>query len=58
MSRDWTPEELASASKAMKAAGYLSYEEFCAELDRTICIEADSHSPTEQLKPPLLPDGE
>ena len=29
MSRDWTPEELAAASKAMKAAGHMSYEEFC-----------------------------
>lgn len=29
MSRDWTPNELAAASAAMKAAGYMSYEEFC-----------------------------
>lgn len=34
MSRDWTPEELQQASQAMKAAGHLSYEEFCAELER------------------------
>lgn len=34
MSRDWTPEELAAASVAMKAAGHMSYEEFCEELDR------------------------
>lgn len=34
MSRDWTPEELQRASQAMKAAGHLSYEEFCAELER------------------------
>lgn len=29
MSRDWSPEELAAASKAMKDAGHMSYEEFC-----------------------------
>lgn len=34
MSRDWTKEELASVSKAMKEAGYMSYEEFCAELEK------------------------
>lgn len=34
MSRNWTPEELQRASQAMKAAGHLSYEEFCAELER------------------------
>ena len=34
MSRDWTPEELAATSAAMKAAGHMSYEEFCEELDR------------------------
>lgn len=28
MSRDWTPDELAAASAAMKAAGHMSYEEF------------------------------
>ena len=33
MSRDWTPEELQAASEAMKAAGEMSLEEFCAELD-------------------------
>ena len=32
MSRDWTPEELQAASVAMKEAGEMSYEEFCAEL--------------------------
>ena len=32
MSRDWTPEELQAASRAMKAAGHMSYEEMCAEL--------------------------
>lgn len=34
MSRDWTPEELAQASAAMKAAGYLSYEEFCEAMEK------------------------
>lgn len=34
MSRDWTPDELQAASTAMKAAGHLSYEEFCDELSR------------------------
>lgn len=29
MSKDWTPEELESASQIMKSAGYPSYEEFC-----------------------------
>lgn len=33
MSRDWTPEELAAASSAMKAQGNMSYEEFCNELN-------------------------
>ena len=37
MSRDWTPEELAEASAAMKAQGNMSYEEFCAYLER--CTE-------------------
>lgn len=35
MSKDWTPEELQAASKAMKEAGHLSYEEFCEELERS-----------------------
>lgn len=34
LSRDWTPDELTAASSAMKAAGHMSYEEFCEELDR------------------------
>ena len=37
MSKSWTPEELAAASAAMKAEGYMSYEEFCAYLER--CTE-------------------
>lgn len=34
MSRDWTQAELQTASEAMKAAGQMSYEEFCKELNR------------------------
>lgn len=34
MSRDWTAEELAAVSAAMKAAGHLSCDEFCEELRR------------------------
>lgn len=34
MSKDWTPDELQAASKVMKEAGHLSYDEFCEELDR------------------------
>ena len=34
MSRDWTPEELQAASREMKAAGHMSFEEFCEELER------------------------
>lgn len=33
MSKDWTPAELETASKEMKAAGYMSYEEFCEMLN-------------------------
>ena len=33
MSRDWTLAELQAASQAMKAAGHMSYEEFCEELE-------------------------
>lgn len=47
MSRDWTQEELQNASKAMKAAGHLGYEEFCEQLDKTIftayCKNADNN---------------
>jgi polyhydroxyalkanoate synthesis regulator phasin len=34
MSRDLTPEELRQLSDAMVANGYMSYEEFCEELER------------------------
>ena len=35
MSKDWTKEELQAASRAMKAMGYMTYEEFCASLEKT-----------------------
>lgn len=34
MSRDWTKDELQAASKAMKAAGHLGYDEFCEYLEK------------------------
>lgn len=47
MSKDWTQEELQNASKAMKEAGHLGYEEFCEQLDKTIftvyCKDADKN---------------
>ncbi|GAB2318628.1 hypothetical protein IRB23SM22_08860 [Alkalibacterium sp. s-m-22] len=47
MSRDWTQQELQSASKAMKTAGHLGYEEFCEQLDKTIftayCKDSDNN---------------
>lgn len=47
MNIDWTLEELQSASKAMKAAGHLGYEEFCEQLDKTIftayCKDANNN---------------
>ncbi len=47
MSRDWTHEELQNASKAMKEAVHLGYEEFCEQLDKTIftayCKDADNN---------------
>ena len=47
MNRDWSHEELQAASKAMKAAGHLGYEEFCEQLDKTIftayCKDADNN---------------
>ena len=47
MSRDWTQKELQNASKAMKEAGHLSYEEFCEQLEKAIftayCKDADNN---------------
>jgi hypothetical protein len=65
MGRDWTQEELQNASKAMKAAGYLGYEEFCEHLDKTIFISyckdaennmitiSDPHNRKEELEKQL-----
>lgn len=52
MSRDWTPDELKAASDMMKAAGNLSYEEFCKELDKAGFLPKAPASPTGQLQPP------
>lgn len=53
MSRDWTPEELQAASAAMKAAGHMSYEEFCEELDRQ-AAEGKKHSFTEAAEGAIM----
>lgn len=37
MSKSWNKEELETASKAMKAAGHMSYEEFCEALSKGEC---------------------
>lgn len=53
MSCSWTPEELETASKAMKAAGYMSYEEFCEALDNgyfTIAAPSAARTADEQSK--------
>ena len=34
MSRDWTKEELHTASEAMKQNGYMGFEEFCHALEQ------------------------
>jgi len=52
MSRSWTPEELEIASKAMKASGYMSYEEFCEALDNGyFTIAAPSGALTDDEQP-------
>ncbi|MGI6751556.1 MAG: hypothetical protein ACOX4U_02925 [Anaerovoracaceae bacterium] len=47
MSKNWTREKLQNASKSMKDAGHLGYEEFCRQLNKTIfaayCKDADSN---------------
>lgn len=47
MSKDWTEEELQAASKAVKKAGHLGYEEFCEQLNKSIftayCKDADNN---------------
>ena len=56
MSRDWTPDELAAASAAMKAEGHMSYEEFCEELERTGALKTASVAAGNELQQP--PSGE
>lgn len=52
MSRSWTPEELETASNAMKASGYMSYEEFCEALDNGyFTITAPSVALTDDEQP-------
>ena len=47
MGRDWTQKELQNASKSMRAARHLGYDEFCEQLDKTIftayCKDADNN---------------
>lgn len=67
MSRDWTPDELDAVSNAMKAAGQLSYAEFCDMLDRSVFPRCGPGSGREQdnsdkpsdicKKEKPLPDG-
>lgn len=58
MSRDWTEEELKEVSKAMKAAGHMSFEEFSDELEKkgfTVIAPADS---PDRLQPGLHDSNE
>lgn len=50
MSRDWTPEEIQMVSKEMKAAGHMSYEEFCAELAVQGFVIMQAESPSVRLQ--------
>ena len=50
MSRSWNEQELQAASAAMKAAGHMSYEEFCEELERQNSFEKDYQEELENLK--------
>lgn len=53
MSRDWTEEELKEVSKAMKAAGHMSFEEFSEELEKKgFSVVASATSP-DRLQPGL-----
>lgn len=51
MSRDWTPDEIQMVSKEMKAAGHLSYEEFCTELAEQGFIITQARNPSVRLQP-------
>ncbi len=50
MSKDWTPDELAAASEEMKAAGYMSYDEFCTALEEGLFTETPSLGHSGQLQ--------
>lgn len=41
MSRDWTQEELHTASEVMKQNGYTGFEEFCHALEQKQPVEFD-----------------
>ena len=41
MSRDWTQEELHTASEAMKQNGYMGFEEFCHALEQKQPVKFD-----------------
>lgn len=43
MSRPLTPAELEALSRWMAAHGEMSYEEFCAELERQQTAQQDPH---------------
>lgn len=51
MSRDWTSEEIQTASEIMQAAGHMGYEDFCKELSRNGFTVITPDSPTVRLKP-------
>ena len=41
MSRDWTKEELHTASEVMKQNGYMGFEEFCHALEQKQPVKFD-----------------
>lgn len=53
MSRSWTPEEIQSASAAMKAEGNMGYEEFCEEMKK-VERTADCHKGKNALWRPRI----
>lgn len=52
MSRNWTPEELAAVSAAMKAEGRMSYEEFYEELERAMMVAKAAPAAENELQHP------
>jgi len=55
VSRDWTPKELRAASETMKAAGHMSYEEFCEQFPRMMVVENAPSGAGNELQRPVLP---